>query len=117
MLLDKKVFATFVVDRFLGGRVQLPVAFQDNLLDVNIALDIVLTDLSGILAENPIILQVEHAQIAIQNQLFAFENTDDLLSLDEILANLQILQFDLFLLLQSQKQLEILAANVIRAYV
>ena len=103
MLLDKKVFTAFVVDRLLSRRVQLSVAFQDNLLDVNISLDIVLTDFRGILAQNPIILQVEHTQITIQNQLFAFENTDDLLALDEILANLQILQLYLLLLLQLQK--------------
>ena len=50
MLLDEKILSALVVDRLLGGRMKSLVAFQDNLLDVDVPLEVVLADFGGILS-------------------------------------------------------------------
>ena len=50
MLLDEKILSALVVDRFLGGRMKGLVAFQDNLLYVDVSFEVMLADFGGILS-------------------------------------------------------------------
>ena len=49
MLLDEKILSALVVDRLLSGRMKGLVAFQDNLLYVDVPLEVMLADFCGIL--------------------------------------------------------------------
>ena len=75
------------------------VAGEDDLFDVDVALAVVLAYLLCIAIYDPVVLKIQHAQVAIQDQFLALEDANDLFSLDVILAYLEIFKLQLVLLL------------------